>query len=83
MLADELEYVVGVDTHRDEHVLAIVAAATTTSHVASPRATAAGTPPAYSSATSPAASTGYCKELHSRTLAQVSGRVTCQQRRSD
>jgi transposase len=26
MLADELEYVVGVDTHRDEHVLAIVIA---------------------------------------------------------
>jgi transposase len=28
MLADELDYVVGVDTHRDEHVLAVVAAAT-------------------------------------------------------
>ena len=28
MLADELDYVVGVDTHRDQHVLAIVAAAT-------------------------------------------------------
>jgi transposase len=28
MLADELDYVVGVDTHRDEHVLAIVAAPT-------------------------------------------------------
>ena len=28
MLADELDYVVRVDTHRDEHVLAIVAAAT-------------------------------------------------------
>jgi transposase len=27
MLADELDYVVGVDTHRDEHVLAVVAAA--------------------------------------------------------
>ena len=26
MLADELDYVVGVDTHRDQHVLAIVAA---------------------------------------------------------
>ena len=26
MLADELDYVVGVDTHRDEHVLALVAA---------------------------------------------------------
>jgi hypothetical protein len=26
MLADELDYVVGVDTHRDEHVLAAVAA---------------------------------------------------------
>jgi transposase len=26
MLADELDYVVGVDTHRDEHVLAVVAA---------------------------------------------------------
>ena len=25
MLADELDYVVGVDTHRDEHVLAVVA----------------------------------------------------------
>jgi len=24
MLADELDYVVGVDTHRDEHVLAVV-----------------------------------------------------------
>jgi transposase len=28
MLADELDYVVGVDTHRDEHVVAVVAAAT-------------------------------------------------------
>ncbi len=28
MLADELDYVVGVDTHRDQHVLAIVAAST-------------------------------------------------------
>ena len=28
MLTDELDYVVGVDTHRDEHVLAVVAAAT-------------------------------------------------------
>ncbi len=28
MLADELDYVVGVDTHRDEHVLAVVAAPT-------------------------------------------------------
>ena len=28
MLADEVDYVVGVDTHRDEHVLAVVAAAT-------------------------------------------------------
>jgi transposase len=28
MLADELDYVVGVDTHRDQHVLAIVAAPT-------------------------------------------------------
>jgi transposase len=27
MLADELDYVIGVDTHRDEHVLAIVAVA--------------------------------------------------------
>ncbi len=26
MVADELDYVVGVDTHRDEHVLAVVAA---------------------------------------------------------
>jgi transposase len=26
MLADELDYVVGVDTHLDEHVLAVVAA---------------------------------------------------------
>ena len=26
MLADELDYVIGVDTHRDEHVLAVVAA---------------------------------------------------------
>ena len=26
MLADELDYVLGVDTHRDEHVLAVVAA---------------------------------------------------------
>jgi hypothetical protein len=26
MLADELDYVVGVDTHRDQHVLAVVAA---------------------------------------------------------
>ena len=24
MLADELDYVIGVDTHRDEHVLAAV-----------------------------------------------------------
>jgi transposase len=28
MLADEVDYVVGVDTHRDQHVLAIVAAPT-------------------------------------------------------
>ena len=28
MLTDELDYVVGVDTHLDEHVLAVVAAAT-------------------------------------------------------
>jgi transposase len=28
MLADELDYVIGVDTHRDEHVLAVVAAPT-------------------------------------------------------
>ncbi len=28
MLADELDYVVGVDTHREEHVLAVLAAAT-------------------------------------------------------
>ena len=28
MLAEELDYVVGVDTHRDQHVLAIVAAPT-------------------------------------------------------
>ncbi len=26
MLADEVDYVLGVDTHRDEHVLAVVAA---------------------------------------------------------
>ncbi len=26
MLADELDYVVGVDTHRDAHVLAVVTA---------------------------------------------------------
>jgi hypothetical protein len=26
MLADELDYVVGVDTHREEHVLAVVTA---------------------------------------------------------
>jgi hypothetical protein len=26
MLADELDYVIGVDTHRDEHVLAVVSA---------------------------------------------------------
>ena len=26
MLADKLDYVLGVDTHRDEHVLAVVAA---------------------------------------------------------
>ena len=26
MVADEVDYVVGVDTHRDEHVLAVVAA---------------------------------------------------------
>ena len=28
MLADQVDYVVGVDTHRDEHVLAVVAAST-------------------------------------------------------
>jgi transposase len=28
MLADELDYVIGVDTHRDEHVLAVVSAPT-------------------------------------------------------
>jgi hypothetical protein len=26
MLADQLDYVVGVDTHRDEHVVVLVAA---------------------------------------------------------
>ena len=26
MLADELDYVIGVDSHRDEHVLAVVTA---------------------------------------------------------
>jgi uncharacterized protein YfiM (DUF2279 family) len=26
MLADELDYVLGVDTHRDEHVIAVVTA---------------------------------------------------------
>jgi transposase len=26
MLADEVDYVIGADTHRDEHVLAVVAA---------------------------------------------------------
>ena len=28
MLADQVDYVVGVDTHRDEHVLAVVVAST-------------------------------------------------------
>jgi hypothetical protein len=28
MLADELDYVIGVDTHRDQHTLAVVAAGT-------------------------------------------------------
>ena len=28
MLADEVDYVVGVDTHRDQHVLAVVVAST-------------------------------------------------------
>ena len=28
MLADEVDYVVGVDTHRDQHVLAVVVAGT-------------------------------------------------------
>lgn len=28
MLADELDYVIGVDTHRDQHTLAVVAAPT-------------------------------------------------------
>ena len=28
MLADELDYVIGVDTHRDQHVLAVVVAPT-------------------------------------------------------
>ena len=28
MLADEVDYVIGVDTHRDEHVLAVVVAPT-------------------------------------------------------
>lgn len=28
MLADEVDYVIGVDTHRDQHVLAVVAAPT-------------------------------------------------------
>ena len=28
MLADQVDYVIGVDTHRDEHVLAVVAAST-------------------------------------------------------
>ena len=28
MLADEVDYVIGVDTHRDQHTLAVVAAPT-------------------------------------------------------
>ncbi len=28
MLADEVDYVIGVDTHRDQHVLAVVVAST-------------------------------------------------------
>ena len=28
MLADQVDYVIGVDTHRDEHVLAVVDAST-------------------------------------------------------
>jgi transposase len=28
MLADQVDYVVGVDTHRDEHVLAVIVAST-------------------------------------------------------
>ena len=28
MLADQVDYVVGVDTHRDQHMLAVVAAPT-------------------------------------------------------
>lgn len=39
MLEDELEYVIGVDTHRDEHTLAIVEART--QHVREPEAVAA------------------------------------------
>ena len=44
MLADELDYVVGVDTHRDEHVLAVVAAppgAVVARHGGAPRTRAA------------------------------------------
>ena len=28
MLADEVDYVIGVDTHRDQHTLAVVVAST-------------------------------------------------------
>jgi hypothetical protein len=36
MLADELDYVLGVDTHRDEHVLAVVTARTGPRSLTSP-----------------------------------------------
>ena len=43
MLADQVDYVVGVDTHRDQHVLAVVAASTGVVVVQRPvRATARG-----------------------------------------
>ena len=67
MLADEVDYVVGVDTHRDEHVLAVVAAPT--GAVVAQRSVAAN-------------ARGYAQALRfaaaARWLAGVSGRSRAQ-----
>jgi hypothetical protein len=38
LLADQVEHVVGVDTHRDEHVLAVIVASTGAAVAQRPRA---------------------------------------------
>ena len=60
MLADRVDYVVGVDTHRDEHVLAVVVAST--GAVVAQRSV-------------PATARGYARALRSRTSTRCGRRV--------